>query len=298
MYGEWFKKNTFVCEIVVGKLNRCQFDILRFLAENGSHSVYDLAKGTGYKYPYIHRNTNKLEKMRLIGFRKDSSRDRVRKMVELNFRGITVFLIAWENYTEEAKKSIKTAITKNPQLFPFSNQWKEIEEIVGKDLLLKGLIHTAGPMANGRNIKIQIDHLKLKFSAFFYQFSGVFRFFPNTDFKGMERNKKFAEFLASQEELKKAYISFLAIQDIIDLEEDRLEIDELAKFRSERELAFFENRDLSTDSLFPKQRLEKIFPEYAEMKYVFTGSLMNRLLWKKSEKPILEEKKGFHVYFS
>jgi len=142
-----------------------------------------------------------------------------------------------------------------------------------------------------------LDHLNLEFSAFFYRLIPPGRFFPKTDFKGKERNKKFAEFLASQDELKKAYISFLAIQDIIDLEEDRLEIDELAKFRSERELAFFEKRDLSTDSLFPKQRLREIFPKYAEMKYVFTGSLMNRLLWKKSEKPVLEEKKGFHVYF-
>ena len=44
--------------------------------------------------------------------------------------------------------------------------------------------------------------------------------------------------------------------------------------------------------------LREIFPEYAEMKYVFTGSLMTRLLWKKSEKPTPEKKKGFHVHFS
>jgi len=297
MYGEWFTKATIVCGMIVGKLNKCQFDILRLLAENGSRSVYDLAKMTGFDYSYLHRNTIKLKEMELVEFQTDISGKHLRKLFDLNFRGMIVFLIAWEDYTEETKKSIEAAIIKNPQFFPFSNQLNEIEEIVGKELLFKELTHTAGYMANGKNIKIQIDHLKLEFSAFFYQFIEPGRFLPNTDFKGMERNKKFAEFLASQEELKKAYISFLAIQDIIDLEEDRLRIYELAKFRSERELAFFEKRDLSTDSLFPKQRLREIFPKYAEMKYVFAGSLMTRLLWKKSEKPVFEEKKGFHVYF-
>jgi len=297
MYGEWFTKATIVCGIIVRKLNKCQFNVLRFLAENGSHSVYKLAKTTGYDYSYIHRNTNKLKEMELVEFREDLSGKHLRKLVDLNFRGMNVFLIAWEDYAEETKKSIEAAIAENPQFFPFSNQLNEIEEIVGKELLFKKLISTAWDVANGDNIEVQIDHLSLGFSAFFYRFIPPGRFFPKTDFKGKERNKKFAEFLASQDELKKAYISFLAIQDIIDLEEDRLEIDELKNFRSERELAFFEKRDLSTDSLFPKQRLREIFPKYAEMKYVFAGSLMNRLLWKKSEKPILEEKKGFHVYF-
>jgi len=56
-------------------------------------------------------------------------------------------------------------------------------------------------------------------------------------------------------------------------------------------------RDPSADPLFPKERLGEIFPEHAQMKYVFTGSLMSRLLWKTLEKPTLEQKKGFHVYF-
>jgi len=97
--------------------------------------------------------------------------------------------------------------------------------------------------------------------------------------------------------LKKAYISFLAIQDILDLAEDRLEINELAKFRSEKVLAILEKRHPSTNPLFPKERLREFFPEYAKIKYVFTGALMNRLLWKIPEKPASEEKKGFHVYF-
>ena len=46
----------------------------------------------------------------------------------------------------------------------------------------------------------------------------------------------------------------------------KLEIDELNKLRSERELAFFEKRDISVDSLFLKERLKEIFPEYAKMK--------------------------------
>ena len=90
--------------------------------------------------------------------------------------------------------------------------------------------------------------------------------------------------------MRKAYISFLAIQDILDLAEDRLRINDSEKFRSEGELAFFEKRGIADSPLFQNERLKEIFPEYAEMKYVFTGSLMSRLLWKESKTPIAGEK--------
>lgn len=296
LYGEWCTDVSMPSDFSsYQKLNKCQCDVLRFLAEKGSHSVYDLAKRLEYRYPYMHMNTRKLGKRQLVSFRKDHTGDRLRKLVELNFKGITVFLLLWKADTEERKRSTRLAITKHPQLFPFSKQWDEIEEIVGKEILHKELIHTAGDIANGGYVEIKIDHINLEFPAFIYRLIGGIFVPYKVDFKGKERNQKLADFLASQDELKKAYISFLAIQDILDLAEDHLEINELGKFRSERELAFFEKRDLSTDPLFQKERLREIFPKYAEVKCVFTGSLMNRLLWKKTK--ALEEKKGFHVYF-
>jgi len=256
-----------------------------------------MEKTLGYKYPYIHRNRNKLKEMDLVTLQPLSTGDRIRKLVELNFRGMTLFLLAWKDYTKEAKKSIKTAITKHPELFPFSKQWSEIEEIVGEELLLKKLIVTASDVVNGNHVELQIDHLNLRFQAFIYSFVHPGFFPPETSFKGKERIQKFADFLVSQDELKKSYISFLAIQDTIDLAQDRLEIHELERFRSERELTFFEKRKIADNPLFPRERLGEIFPKYTEMKYVFTGSLMNRLLWKKAEKPTPETKKGFHVHF-
>lgn len=79
--------------------------------------------------------------------------------------------------------------------------------------------------------------------------------------------------------------------------EGRLEIIELTKFRSEKVLVIFEKRRPSANPLFPKERLREFLPEYANVEYVFTASLINRLLWKAPEKQTSEEKKGFHVYF-
>jgi len=298
MYGEWCTEHPIIPNFTPHKkLNKCQCDILRFVAEKGSHSMYDLAKKLGYRYPYLHKNTEELGKMQLIDFRKDSAGDRIKKMVELNFRGSVVFLFVWKADTEEKKRSTRLAIAKHPELFPFSMRLKEIEKIVGEEMQQEELIRTVGDIANGGFVEIKIDHINLKFPAFIYSFVYPSFFPPKTDFKGKERNQKFADFLASQDELKKAYISFLAIQDILDLAEDRLKINDSEKFRSERELAFFEKREIPDSPLFQNERLNEIFPKYAEMKYVFTGSLMTRLLWKKLEKPTPEKKKGFHVHF-
>jgi hypothetical protein len=43
------------------------------------------------------------------------------------------------------------------------------------------------------------------------------------------------------------------------------------------------------------ESLRELFPEYAEMKHVFTGSLINKFLWKPQEKPVPEEE--FRIYF-
>jgi DNA-binding PadR family transcriptional regulator len=279
------------------RLNRCQSDILRLLAEDGACSIYDLAKRLEYKYPHIYKNTKKLKSMELIEFRKDSTGIRVKKLVELNFRGMILFLLML-GASAETRKSVRSAVTRHPELLPFSRQWKEIEESVGAESVQKELLHTAWDVAHGSYVKLKIDHLNLKFPAFIYGFVGPVFHPPKTDFQGKRRNLKVAHLLASHDDLKKAYISFLAIQDILDLAEGILNIDDLTKFRSERELAFFEKRDLRANPLFPKERLREIFPKYAEMKYVFTGSLMSRLLWGTLKKPTVGEKRGFRVCFS
>jgi len=297
VYEDWSADSAVGSEFTsFQKVNKCQSNILRFLAENGSCSIYDLTKQLKYRYPYIHENTNKLKNKEWVTLRKDLTGVREKKLVKLNFRGLTVFLIMWKEYTEEAKNSIQIAITRYQELFPFSKQWNKMKEIVGETLLQK-LIDTARDIASGKHVKVKIDYLDLKFKAFIYRFMGSTRLLQRIYLRGKERDEKFASFLSSQDELKKAYISFLAIQDILDLDNGILEIDELTKFRSERELAFFEKRSISADPLFPKERLREIFPAYTKMKYVFTGSLIFRLLWKTPEKQASEAKKGFHVYY-
>ena len=80
------------------------------------------------------------------------------------------------------------------------------------------------------------------------------------------------------------------VRDIYDLDESMLEIDNPYGFRSEGELAFFEDRKIEDNRLFP-DRLKEFFPKYAPLKYMFTGLFIHELIWK----PTKKKHTGFHI---
>ena len=115
----------------------------------------------------------------------------------------------------------------------------------------------------------------------------------------MRRNEEFDRFLRRNIELRNAYIAYLAREDILAYLMGKLRLDSLEDWWSEKELARMENREIQEKPLFLNQRLHEIFPRFASMEFLFTGMLMDTLLWKKREvkrKPIFPmEKDGFRV---
>jgi len=62
---------------------------------------------------------------------------------------------------------------------------------------------------------------------------------------------------------------------------------------SEKELAYFEKRKTSQDSLFKGKRLADFLPKYTSIEYFFTGMFVETLLWH--EKSAEKESHDFDV---
>lgn len=317
LYKKWFKGQFFAFLPSKG-LNRCQYDILRFLAENGPHSKYDLEHGPvaqkvkkrgrpitgksdtkrrkedlslGYESAQILKNVRKPRNHDLVSIEEDTSGSHSKDMLHIEFLGMIVFLVSWKNYSD-LEPEVKKIIEGYPRLFPFSEQWKQITDIVGEKPAFAALVDTAKNFQLCRRVEVKIDSLEMKFNTFFHSYIGrmFIREPTTTKLRRKQRRKQLSQWLRKQSEIRNAYISYLAVQDIYDLSKGDLEIDNPHGIRSEEELSFFEDRKIDENRLFP-DRLKEFFPKHAPLKYMFTGLLISKLLWK----PIKKKPTGFHV---
>ena len=312
LYGKWCRDSSFVSIFYFSKrLNKCQFDILRFLAENGPRTPYQLWKGPkigeqkrdekkklGYSYPHILGSLDALEsEEKMIEEKQVIRGGRVRRRFSINFRGLITYFLAWNKITKKVKKEISKAIAKNGGLLPFSEQWKDIVKIAGEDQAFDSLIKCAS--TNVFFLRFERDDLNLNFEAFARGIRMGLIISDEGDEIREYRNDKFDRFLAQHDELKNAYIAYLAREDILAFLREKLKINSLKSWWSEKELARFEKRNVNTNPIFPNQRLKEFFPQSATIQHLFTGMLMDSLLWKKSEvkkrPPFPIEKGGFRV---
>jgi hypothetical protein len=145
-----------------------------------------------------------------------------------------------------------------------------------------------------------LEEVKLKIEAFDLEVEGYLQLPPPSWMKMLdpeyydrfdqrcngERNQKVVYFLKKPENLKllNSYIAYLAIYDLSEI--SKLPQEEIIavqpKLNSERELAYFEEREIGATSVFNRERLQEYFPRYSEIQHFFTGILVHNLIWSKS----------------
>ena len=86
----------------------------------------------------------------------------------------------------------------------------------------------------------------------------------------IKRNDELSNILISHLILKDLFYWYMGYKDNVDP----------SMWNSERISAFLEDREVSDKPIFLNRRYGEYFPEYAEIKYSFTGHFLNRLIWE------------------
>jgi len=117
------------------------------------------------------------------------------------------------------------------------------------------------------------------------------------------RDEDITKYLRGKEaaSLRDAYIAYLITKDIQRLSrESKDDVKRLLnELESEKELAYFEKRQVGPNPIFKGGRLKEFLPKYAGIEYFFTGMFVENLLWsKKAVKKAKETKTSdFEVEF-
>jgi len=277
-------------------IKRIDLDIIRFLAENGSNSVFSMANGPiirkrgrpvqykihklpkrdkskalDYDYKRILRHAHKLVKIGWLQRKKPKRK----QVFALTFNGFLVYLRDRNKEDEHLNRTIEL----NSKLLPFAKYWSEIVHVVGKNIVSQGLARTVSQQIYRSPAKI--ERINLEFDSFLAKPRPIF---PQTVKNKL--NKDLVNFLENNLELRNSYISYLATHDIFFLTSEKKwsEIDSyLSKLESEKALAFFEKRNIHDKPIFmSEKRLREFFPRFATVEYFFTGMLMEKLLLKEN----------------
>lgn len=294
------------------ELNEYQLSIIRYLAPKKAHSLYDLKKACyppvkdiaaelspygsevserkrkdkPYFYAQIYNSVRELERKGLVKTSKDTGGGRAKRKVELTFAGIILFLRIFPLETKMERSKAKKVVNIYPHILPFSAEWDKISKILDEEKAFDLLKEAAKSFRFVQKVTFNLTRLNLEFEGYLRRppIGRVPIQIPGTVSR-KDRNRKFAEFLAANNKLLKAYISYLAVYDIAFLSYVHPgEVENwIDKLWCERELASFEERPVQTNSLFSGQRLREFFPRYAALNYFFTGLFMESLLWRTIE---------------
>jgi hypothetical protein len=288
-------------------IDECELCILWTLGEKGKKSIYDLgykekyylpkqvksfvsteipAKKAGgrepYQYPFVSKTVRQLAKKNLVRITKDSTGDRIKKMVTLTFSGLSLYLRGSDD-----KNRFKNAINNHPDLIVCARQWHTMREQIGENRCLEALEKTINCCINVLKAKFYIRLPKLEFDGYLNQHYPSYREREVL----LERDMKTSEYLKTKEALvlRNSYISYLAVHDMFELSKKNAgQVKKLLQtLESEKELAYFEKRKTNQTSLFKGERLKEFFPKYASIEYFFTGMFVETLLW--NEKPAEKE---------
>lgn len=283
-------------------VSECELNIIWCLAERGPQSIYDLSKrkyylpekistglffrkltekhrkGIKYHYPFIYNTVKGLRKRNLVQVSKDKSGPRTKNIVSLTFSGLMLYL---QGSTH--KRKFDYAIKNYPKLFPFSKNIETLAKFLGHERVVEALNIAVKDCVCLRKARFRIRHLQLEFEGFLRSVP-LFRKTSHGEVL-KSRNQKVVNYLKNEDalELRNSYIGYLAVHDIEKLSgRGKEQVENLIpKLDSEKELAYFENKQVKTNQLFKGDRLKEFFPKYAAIEFFFTGMFVDNLLWTK-----------------
>lgn len=287
-------------------LNRCEMDILRYLAENGTGTKYDLTRGSlrpeylaakatrrskygpklperrgeglGYRYAYIHRSAAHLITEGLIGAKTTKHGRRRRKLLRLTFPGLVVFLAAWKRPNSDTKKSIEHALKSSADLVPIlTRYWPEIKQQAGEDRAYEALLNSAD--VKGEFLSFQIGQ-RVQFKVFV-----PVELFVKNMLAPRTREKVDEQLLSlikQRPDLNDSYESFRLIKEYIRfIDEAHQVLNEPGAFSYSSDLEISPEEQLGREELGGKYFYEKLCERsstYSEPSVPFTGMFLDRLV--------------------
>jgi GTP cyclohydrolase II len=242
-----------------------------------------------YHYSFIHKTVDKLERKGLICTTKRASADKVKRTAKLTFQGLILYLQHSDNGNR-----FDHAIEHYPCFIPFAQQWDSMMRELDKERMVKALEQTLENF-HVQKVKFLLRPLKMEFIGFLESPKVLFIYTERENHMYV-RDEDVAEYLKNKTAriLRNAYIAYLAVNDIKKMSwESKEELEKLlTKLESEKELAYFERRQVGSNPLFKGGRIKEFLPRYSGIEYFFTGMFVENLLWneraiqkKTDEKP-------------
>jgi len=288
-------------------LNRCELDILRYLAENGPRTKYDLTHGSlrpeyvaakaarrsryepklpqrrgqglGYPYAYIHRSAAHLINEGLVSAKTISRKHRRTRLLKLTFQGLVVYLAGWRRPNKKCETSIEMALQSSGDLAPIlARHWPEIKQKAGEGRAYEALLDSAN--VRGEFLRFQMP--QSGGSIEFEVFVPVQLFIRNV--LAPETRQKIDEqllsFVMQREDLKEAYESFRLITDYIQfISEAHQALQKPGVISSSPEVSIEEQ--MSEEALGMKcyyERLCEASSKYVDPSVPFTGMFLDGLV--------------------
>lgn len=294
-------------------IDECELCILWTLGKKGKRSIYDLGyketydlpeqvnssiapivpkekvgKREPYEYPFVRKSVLNLEKKGLVKITRDTTGNRTRKVVELTFPGLSLYLRG-----SVERDRFRNAIKHHSKLIPFSKQWESVKKLCGEEKCTETFSQTANSCINLIRAKFRVRPVKLDFEGFMKTTFPVSHILRKTV---RERDEKFSEYLGTEKALvlRDSYIAYLVMKDLSQLSGENLDYVEgiLSKLESEKEFSYLvKNRDPTP--LFKSKKLREFLPKYASIEYFFTGMFVENLLWHENAEK--EESHDFEV---
>lgn len=293
--------------------DKSEINIMWELGGNGPHSILKLTKPmkqagilfarTGrdrlieekkksYYWDFVRKTIDKLQKEGIVTTRTDPKNKRNPTIVELTFQGVVLYL---RESTD--KKRFIQATKHYPQYLPFSKNLEMLNKRFGQGLVYNALEQATKTFVDVRQAAFRIRPLNFEFQGFIEDI-----FVSGDAIKVLRgKNEKMAKLLQEQHVsvLRDSYIGYLAVHDLMRLmKQNKKNVEELLpNLDSEKELAYFERREVGSNSLFKGDRLKELFPKYASVEYFLTGMFVENLLWQERHIERQHDTYDFEVEF-
>jgi hypothetical protein len=241
-------------------------------------------------YSFVYQIVRRLYNKGLIKITQSTAGERKKDFVAPTLVGIVYFL-----QNSDIKKNVPVLAIHHPDLLPFLNSQEQLEKCVGKRNFYKALKKTVLGLEGVKEKKTKVTGRKglewLEFTIFVESPEKVISPLSHEEFRqNCEKGNKLRRFLGSNEavDLRNSYITYLAMRDLETLKRlDTKDCDDLlpkllSNLRSEKELAYFEKRQIGEVSLFRSRRFADFFPKYCTLECFFTGIFIHNLLWEEN----------------
>jgi len=248
-------------------------------AEEAKRMLKDLHEPTTYHRSSIYRIVRGLSNKNLAETSRDTSGPRIKTVVKPTFEGLILYL---QNPFE--KQKLKNIWTHYSKMIPFSDKWNSMVTLLGEERCFETLEQTVKDFVDIRRVKFLIRPLKMTFEGFLESPKILFASIEEEDFV-LERDEVVTTYLKGKTAriLRNAYVAYLAVNDIRKLcWKSKEELEKLlSKLESEKELAYFEKRQVGSNPLFKEGRIKEFLPRYSGIEWFLTGMFVKNLLWHK-----------------